>query len=89
MAAIAGYDEARRILAHASLAMVATYDQVAILKEQAASANIHALTADLAKLTTINARYDAAPDVVPPDADDVLAAIVRAFPAAPSAIAST
>jgi Dodecin len=35
------------------------------------------------------ARYDAAPDVVPPDAGDVLAAIVRAFPAAPSAIAST
>jgi len=39
MAAIAGYDEARGILANTSLVMVATYDQIAIVKEQAATAN--------------------------------------------------
>jgi hypothetical protein len=39
MAAIAGYDEARGILANASLVMVATYDQIAIVKERAATAN--------------------------------------------------
>ena len=60
LAAIAGYEEARGILANASLAMVATNDQIAIVKEQAATANIPVLAADLAKLKTINARYDAA-----------------------------
>ena len=60
--AIAGYDAARAEVEAASTAMIGVNGKIAVIKEQAAVANIPALTADLAKLQGIEARFDPAID---------------------------
>jgi wobble nucleotide-excising tRNase len=60
IAAIDAYDLHRTALASLSAALQARNAPIAIVKEQAASANVATLSADLAKLTAIKARHEAA-----------------------------
>jgi wobble nucleotide-excising tRNase len=62
-AAIAAYDKFVTALAELSDALQAINPQIAVVKEQAAVANVAALTNDLATLKAIEARYD--PGVAP------------------------
>jgi len=59
-AAIAAYDESRVEVARVSAALLAVNPQIALVKEQAASANVAALTADLARLKAVRDRFDPA-----------------------------
>lgn len=58
--AIAAYDAARAGVEAASTAVTSVNEKIAVIKEQAAVANIPVLTADLAKLRAIEARFDPA-----------------------------
>lgn len=58
LAAIDAYDVRRAAIAHLSTALQACNPAIKIVKEQAASANVATLKADLAKLTAIEARYN-------------------------------
>lgn len=60
VAAISGYEESRAAVAGISGALQGINAQIAIVKEQAAAANVATLTADLAKLKINEARYHAA-----------------------------
>ena len=69
-AAIAAYDDHRTVVADLSAALLAHNPSIAIVKEQAAGADIASLFADLARLTAVKARHQ------PPTAalcDDYLA----------------
>ena len=59
-AAIAEYDKSVVAVAAASDALKAINPQIAIVKEQAAVANVATITAELARLKAIEARYDPA-----------------------------
>ena len=57
LAAIGAYDAHRAIVADLSAALLARNPSVAIVKEQAAGADIASLSDDLAKLTAVRARH--------------------------------
>lgn len=58
LAAISAYDVHRATIADLSTALLARNAPIAIIKEQAAGANVTTLTADLAKLAAIEARHE-------------------------------
>ncbi len=58
--AIAAYNVHRAAIADLSVSLLARNASIAIVKEQAAGANVATLTADLAKLTAIKARHEPA-----------------------------
>jgi wobble nucleotide-excising tRNase len=60
LTAIAVYDQSRRQVSEISESLRALNQQIALVKEQAAAANIAALSADLAKLKAVQARFDLA-----------------------------
>lgn len=57
LVAIIEYDALRQVVADLSQAVLAVNAQIAIVKEQAAAANLAALTGDLARLKAVEARY--------------------------------
>ena len=59
-AAIAAYDQLKSEVEAASAALVSANETIALVKEQAAAANVPTLAADLAKLKAIEARFDPA-----------------------------
>ena len=60
VAVIAAYEAHRTVIADLSAALQAHNAQIAIVKERAAGANVATLTADLAKLSAIKSRHEAA-----------------------------
>ncbi|MCZ8320061.1 MAG: AAA family ATPase [Novosphingobium sp.] len=60
IAAIANYEAAKVAISASSESLLACNAQIALVKERAASANVAALTADLARLRSIRARHSAA-----------------------------
>lgn len=60
LATVADYDAHRATIADLSAALLARNAPIAIVKEQAAGANVATLTADLAKLSAIKARHEPA-----------------------------
>ena len=57
VAAVSAYEVHRVVVSNLSAALLARNGAIAIVKEQSASANVAALTADLVRLTAIKSRH--------------------------------